>query len=208
MGGLLSLVCGPAAAAVRIEGQVQAGGGAVANSTVTGGQARANPSNWRKRKPVVTVTFSLPDETPGADVSLYLIAKGGHATVKTGGDNNPAIVLLTVLGSAPPGKVVINEMTTVAIAATAARADTRPRRASSKTLRRPMPFRSRAILPNGCPLGRIARLRAASNQINSIRQLIAARFGTWEVDHQYRFTLFDGLDKPVGHAAGAGVRDQ
>jgi len=49
---------------------------------------------------------------------------------------------------------------------------------------------------------------AASNQINSIRQLIAARFGTWEVDHQYRFTLFDGLDKPVGHAAGAGVRDQ
>jgi hypothetical protein len=54
------------------------------------------------------------DETPGADVSLYLIAKGGHATVKTGGDNNPAIALLTVLGSAPPGKVVINEMTTVA----------------------------------------------------------------------------------------------
>jgi hypothetical protein len=61
MGGLPSLVCGPAAAAVRIEGQVQAGGGAVANSTVTfWGQARANPSNWRKHKPVVTVTFSLP----------------------------------------------------------------------------------------------------------------------------------------------------
>jgi hypothetical protein len=31
----------------------------------------------------------------------------------------------------------------------AARADTRPRRASSKTLKRPMPFRSRATLPNG-----------------------------------------------------------
>ena len=25
-----------------------------------GGQARANPSNWRKHKPVMTVTFSLP----------------------------------------------------------------------------------------------------------------------------------------------------
>ena len=33
--GLLSWACNPAAAAVHIEGQVQAGGGPLANSTVT-----------------------------------------------------------------------------------------------------------------------------------------------------------------------------
>ena len=33
--GLLSFTSGPAAAAVRIEGQVQAGGGPLASSTVT-----------------------------------------------------------------------------------------------------------------------------------------------------------------------------
>ena len=53
-------------------------------------------------------------ETPGADVSLYLVAKGGEATVNQGSGDNPAIALLTVLGNTPPAKVVINEMTTVA----------------------------------------------------------------------------------------------
>ena len=48
-----------------------------------------------------------------SDVSLYLVAKGGVATVSKGSDN-PAIALLTVLGNTPPAKVVINEMTTVA----------------------------------------------------------------------------------------------
>ena len=53
-------------------------------------------------------------ETPGADVSLYLVAKGGAATVNKVSGDNPAIALLTVLGNTPPAKVVINEMTTVA----------------------------------------------------------------------------------------------
>src|SRR6266702_7460807 len=35
MGGLLGGACSPASAAVRIEGQVQAGGGPLASSTVT-----------------------------------------------------------------------------------------------------------------------------------------------------------------------------
>jgi len=34
-GGLLGYACGPAAAAVRIEGRVDAGGGPLAKSTVT-----------------------------------------------------------------------------------------------------------------------------------------------------------------------------
>ena len=116
MCGLFGSACSPAAAAVRIEVQVQAGGGAVANSTVTlWGASAGEPKQLAQTQTSSDGHFQLAtDETPGADVSLYLIAKGGHATVKTGGDNNPAIALLTVLGSAPPGKVVINEMTTVA----------------------------------------------------------------------------------------------
>jgi hypothetical protein len=45
---------------------------------------------------------------------LYLVAKGGEATVNKGSGDNPFIALLTVLGNTPPAKVVINEMTTVA----------------------------------------------------------------------------------------------
>jgi streptogramin lyase len=45
---------------------------------------------------------------------LYLVARGGQpAASKVKGDN-PAIVLLAVLGSKSPAKVTINEMTTVA----------------------------------------------------------------------------------------------
>jgi hypothetical protein len=56
----------------------------------------------------------LSQETPGTDVSLYLVARGGQATVNKGSGDNSAIALLTVLGNTPPGKVVINEMTTIA----------------------------------------------------------------------------------------------
>jgi hypothetical protein len=41
---------------------------------------------------------------PSADVSLYLVAKGGVATVNKGSSDNPAITLLTVLGNTPPDK--------------------------------------------------------------------------------------------------------
>ena len=37
-------------------------------------------------------------ETPDKDAVLYLIAKGGEPTVNKGSGDNPAIVLLTVLG--------------------------------------------------------------------------------------------------------------
>jgi hypothetical protein len=51
---------------------------------------------------------------PGADASIYLVAKGGHSAAdKTGGDN-PALAFLTVLGNKPPSHVTIKEMTTVA----------------------------------------------------------------------------------------------
>jgi hypothetical protein len=53
-------------------------------------------------------------ETLGNDVVLYLVAKGGIATVNKVSGDNPAISLVIVLGSTPPATVVINEMTTVA----------------------------------------------------------------------------------------------
>jgi hypothetical protein len=114
--GMLGYACGPAAAAVRIEGQVQAGGGALANSVVTLWAASASePRQLAQARTNGDGRFVLASqETPGADVILYVVAKGGEATVNKGSGDNPAAALLAVLGNTPPPKVVINEMTTVA----------------------------------------------------------------------------------------------
>src|SRR5271165_5583990 len=102
--GLLGSACGAADAAVRIEGQVQAGGGPVANSTVTlwAGSA-GDPRQLAQAKTADDGSFALSaDET------------GGVAAVNKGGGDNPALAFLTVLGGAPPAKIVVNEMTTIA----------------------------------------------------------------------------------------------
>ena len=113
---LLAFMCSSASAAVSIKGQVQAGGRAVANSTVTLWAASlGDPKQLAQAQTGSDGSFELvTDETLGPDVGLYLIAKGGTATVNNGSANNPAIALLTVLGNTPPANVVINEMTTVA----------------------------------------------------------------------------------------------
>ena len=112
-GGLLGCICTPADADVRIEGQVQASGASLANSTVTLWAASVGePRQLAQGKSGSDGRFQLfSQETPGTDVSLYLVAKGGQTK---GDGDNPAIALLTVLGNSPPAKVVINEMTTVA----------------------------------------------------------------------------------------------
>ena len=113
MCGLLGCACSPAAADIRIEGQVQAGGGPLASSTVT---LWAASSGEPKQLAQTTSSndghfvLSTP-EVLGTDVSLYLVAKGGQPK---GNSDNPAIALLTVLGNTPPANAVINEMTTVA----------------------------------------------------------------------------------------------
>jgi DNA-binding beta-propeller fold protein YncE len=116
IGGLLGFMSGSASAAVSIQGQVQAGGSALANSTVTLWAASAGePRQLAQTQTASDGGFSLgTQETPGKDVVLYLVAKGGVATINKGSGDNPAIALLTVLGNTPPAKVVINEMTTVA----------------------------------------------------------------------------------------------
>src|SRR5208282_5157811 len=109
--GFLGFVCGAADAAFRINGQVQAGGGAVANSTVTlwAGSA-GDPRQLAQAKTSDDGSFSLSaDETPAPGMSLYLVAMGGVASVNRAGGDNPALAFLAVLGSAP-APVTVNEM--------------------------------------------------------------------------------------------------
>jgi hypothetical protein len=114
--GLLGVAFDPAAAAVRIEGQVQAGGGAVTGSTVTLWAAGANtPAQLAQATTGADGRYVISvEQVPGGAVSLYLVATGGVPAVNTAGGNNPAIALIAVLGSEPPARVVVNEMTTVA----------------------------------------------------------------------------------------------
>ena len=114
--GFLSVAGGAADAAVRIDGQVQAGGGPVAGSTVTlwAGSA-GEPKQLAQAKTADDGSFALgADETPGPGESLYLVAKGGVPSVNKGAGYNPALSFLAVLGGTPPADVTINEMTTVA----------------------------------------------------------------------------------------------
>jgi hypothetical protein len=117
---LLGCAFAPAEAAVRIEGQVQAGGGPLANSIVTLWQATAGTARQlAQARAGADGRFELnSQESPGTDVILYLVSKGGKAVA---GSENPATAMLLVLSNAPPPKVVINELTTVASAFTTAR---------------------------------------------------------------------------------------
>src|SRR5277367_547407 len=113
--GLISAVISPAAAA-QIGGEVDAGGGPVASSTVTLWAASAGePKQLAQAKTGDDGHFAFSsDATLRADESLYLIAKGGVASVNKGAGDNPALAFLTVLGGTPPAKVTVNEMTTIA----------------------------------------------------------------------------------------------
>jgi hypothetical protein len=114
---------GPAAAAVRIEGQVEAGGGPIAKSTVTLWAASPGaPSRLAQTETGADGRYVISvEQVPQGEITLYLVATGGVAAVNQAGGNNPAIALLAVLGEKPPATVVVNELTTVASAFTAAR---------------------------------------------------------------------------------------
>jgi hypothetical protein len=114
--GLFGWACGPAAAAVRIDGQVQAGGGPVAKSTVTLWAASADtPLRLAQTETSADGRYVVSvGQVPRGDITLYLVATGGVPAVNKGGGNNSAIAFLAVLGGKPPARVVINEMTTVA----------------------------------------------------------------------------------------------
>jgi hypothetical protein len=114
--GLLGWLTGPAEAAVRVEGQVQAGGGAVAGSTVSLWAASAeSPVQLMQVQSGADGNFVISvDQTPSGASSFYLIANGGTAAVSKASGANGAIALLAVLGGNPPPRVIVNEFTTVA----------------------------------------------------------------------------------------------
>ena len=114
--GLLGWVTSPAEAAVHVEGQVQAGGRAVAGSTVSLWAASADsPVRLAQVQTDADGNFVVSvDQTPLGASSVYLIANGGTAAVSRAGGANGAIALLAVLGGLPPARVIVNEFTTVA----------------------------------------------------------------------------------------------
>jgi hypothetical protein len=114
--GFLGLAPAAADAAVRIEGLVQAGGGAVAHSTVTLWAAGpGDPKQLGQAKTADDGSFEIStDETPASGVSLYLMSRGGVPFVNKSAGDNPALAFLAVLGGSRPTYVTINETTTVA----------------------------------------------------------------------------------------------
>jgi len=110
---LCMVFAGQAIAQQNIKGQVLGGGAPIANSTVTlYAASAAAPKHLAQTKTNGDGRFELRYPATDADTSLYLVATGG--VPKSGGGDNPAIALLTVLGSKPPSTVTINEFTTVA----------------------------------------------------------------------------------------------
>jgi hypothetical protein len=110
-----------ASAANGIKGQVLVGGGPIAESTVTLWEASASaPKKLAETKSNDDGRFEIRGQGH-PDSILYLVATGGEPKAKASGGDNAAIVLMTVLESNPPERVVINELTTVASAFTAAR---------------------------------------------------------------------------------------
>jgi streptogramin lyase len=108
------LMLGRAFAADILEGQVLGGGAPIAHSTVTLWAASADtPKQLAQAKTNDGGLFEISVNERQSDVVLYLVATGGEPKAHGGGDN-PAVALLTVVGSKPPRHVVINEMTTVA----------------------------------------------------------------------------------------------
>ena len=110
---LSALLIGRALAEETIKGQVLGAGAPIVKSTVTLWGANAGvPKQLAQTKTDGDGRFEIRSGGAHNNTSLYILATGGEP--KNGGGDNPAIALLTVLGSTPPARVTINEMTTVA----------------------------------------------------------------------------------------------
>ena len=109
-----ALLPGPACAAASLEGQVLGAGAPIAKSTVTLWSASADaPKQLAQTQTSDDGRFTFSAQG-SPDSILYIVAKGGVPAANKGGGDNPAIALISVIGSTPPAKVTINELTTVA----------------------------------------------------------------------------------------------
>ncbi len=121
LAALLFVVCSAAgpgltSAADTIEGTVIGAGAPIIKSTVTLWAATADePKQLAQTQTGDDGRFTLSVGGSGIEDSiLYLVAKGGEPTARSGSGDNPAIALIAVVGNKPPAHVVINEFTTVA----------------------------------------------------------------------------------------------
>src|SRR5262249_54619480 len=110
------LAIAPASAQQQLEGQVLGAGAPISNATVTlfGASSGATAQLSRTKSGADRhSTLSFANSQSG-DTSLYLVATGGEPAANRGSGNNLSTMLLAVLGTTPPSKVTINEMTTIA----------------------------------------------------------------------------------------------
>jgi len=116
LGAAVVATMGPASAQQTLNGQVLGAGAPIANATVTLWAASAGaPVQLGQTRSGTDGRFQFQAPVQkGADSSLYLVTKGGQATASKVSSDNPAIALVSVLGSQPPSNVTINEMTTIA----------------------------------------------------------------------------------------------
>jgi hypothetical protein len=119
--GVITLVGSPVIAAdATLSGSVQVAGKPVSGASITIYAAgTAAPAKLGEGKSGDDGSFKLAAKESPKDSVLFAIAKGG--TPKVAGDKkNEQIALLSVFGTSAPKSVVINELTTVASAFTAA----------------------------------------------------------------------------------------
>jgi hypothetical protein len=103
------------AAAPGIKGRVLGAGAPIAKSLVTLWEAGAGaPRRLARAVSDDAGAFELRAKGPRGEGVLYIVATGGEPGVGRANDDNPAIALMTVLGTRPPANVVVNELTTIA----------------------------------------------------------------------------------------------
>jgi streptogramin lyase len=103
-------------------GKVEGGGGPIAKATVTLWSAGPDaPQKLAETQTKDDGSFEFEGAGGKHDAGvLYLIAKGGTPKAGDNKQPNPAITLMALLGTTPPKRVTINELTTVASAWTGA----------------------------------------------------------------------------------------
>ena len=106
------VLAGTAFAADSIKGQVMGGGAPIAKSTVTLWEASADaPKQLAQTKTSDDGRFEVRAKGAKGDAVLYLVASGGVPKASKASGDNPAIVLLAVVGNNPPASVTINDWT-------------------------------------------------------------------------------------------------
>ena len=161
---------------LHVAGQIAAGAGPVANSTVTLWAASSGqPRQLGQTKSNGAGQFEFTvDPAPGSDVSLYVVAKGGVASADKSGGDNPSLALLSALGGAPPAKVAsTNDDRGFGVDERAV-----PRRGRVEG---PAPSLDVAAgnVPNFVDLSTAAWGATIADPLNSAQTPTMANFGTW-----------------------------